>query len=87
MALYPRIEKRLGTLRFYNITLSTYPFVILCFPLLNALAALGAPGYAINTLLFVYFCLWSFCGFVWSESESALRECSSELTTGFLQRV
>lgn len=67
MALYPKIDKRFGTLRFYQFLMLVFPFVIVCLPILNTLAVLEVPSFVMNAGIVVFFVLWSFCGLVWRE--------------------
>ncbi len=72
MAFYPRIERRLGTVLFYQLIMSAFPFVILCFPLLNAAVLYSGFAVAYNILLLLSFVTWSWCGFSWGELQMVL---------------
>lgn len=68
MIFFPVIQRRLGTVRMYQLVLSTIPVVVIFFPTLNQLARTGANAWTLNSALLGYFLAWSWCGLSWSQS-------------------
>jgi hypothetical protein len=67
MLFYPVIQRRLGTVRMYQLVLSTFPIVVVFFPILNQLARAKVGEWTLNAALLGYFTAWSWCGLAWSK--------------------
>ena len=62
------LQRRLGTVRLYQLTMWTSPPTMLCLPLLNFIARQGhETTWPFNLGLSVFFLLWCFNGFAWSK--------------------
>jgi len=68
MLFFPVIQKRLGTVRMYQLVLSTIPIVVVFFPTLNQLARADVGVWMMNSALLGYFIAWSWCGLAWTYS-------------------
>jgi len=66
MLFFPVIQKRLGTVRMYQLVLSTIPIVVVFFPTLNQLARADVGVWMMNSALLGYFIAWSWCGLAWT---------------------
>jgi hypothetical protein len=66
MVFFPVIQRRLGTVRMYQLVLSTFPVVVIFFPTLNQLARANVDPLTLNAALLGYFIAWSWCGLAWS---------------------
>ncbi|CAE6465928.1 unnamed protein product [Rhizoctonia solani] len=69
MLVYAPIEKRLGLYRLYAWSMAMWVLSGLCYPLLSVWAKTNnsSDGLLFQTLLIIWFTIWSFAGFVWSK--------------------
>ncbi|KAG9087446.1 hypothetical protein FRC06_002536 [Ceratobasidium sp. 370] len=68
MAIYAPVDRRLGTVRLYQVTMMFWAVVVLGFPFLHWVASIAVGGTAsivFNAAQFVFFFIWSICGFAW----------------------
>lgn len=70
MFLYAPMQRRLGTLRLYQLSMCFWPLCFIGLPLLNALAKRGegaTDGWLFWSVLWAYFTMWSFATSSWCE--------------------
>ena len=68
IALYSPLERRLGTVRLYQLTMLAWPITFLCFPVLNLLARNGWEGtWTFQAAHAIFVTFWSFGCLGWSE--------------------
>lgn len=68
MIPYPYLERRFGSMSMYRFSMSLWPATIALFPLLNLVARKkGEDGWIWYGALFVFFMVWAFTGWAWSE--------------------
>lgn len=76
MFFFPVVQKRLGTVRLYQLVLSTFPIVVLFFPTLNWLARADVGAWTLNAALLGYFLAWSWCGLGWTCSSIMVNDAA-----------
>ncbi|GAB1519007.1 hypothetical protein RhiTH_002072 [Rhizoctonia solani] len=66
MVVYSKVNRALGTVRLYKVTMAFWSLVVLGFPFLHWVASLtGIKSIVFNTAQFIFFLAWSVCGFAW----------------------
>ncbi|CAE6457520.1 unnamed protein product [Rhizoctonia solani] len=66
MLVYSKVNRALGTVRLYQVTMAFWSLVVLGFPFLHWVASLtGIKSVLFNTAQFIFFLAWSVCGFAW----------------------
>ncbi|KAG9093402.1 hypothetical protein FS749_014431 [Ceratobasidium sp. UAMH 11750] len=79
MALFAPVNRRLGTVRLYQVTMVFWAVVVLGFPFLHWVASVAEGGTAsvvFNAVQFVFFFIWSICGFAWVCMGSMVNDAS-----------
>ncbi|KAG8688077.1 hypothetical protein FRC11_006107 [Ceratobasidium sp. 423] len=63
---YSKVNRTLGTVRLYQVTMAFWSVVVLGFPLLHWVASqTGIKSVIFNSTQFIFFVTWSVCGFAW----------------------
>ncbi|KAL5641213.1 hypothetical protein ACGC1H_001631 [Rhizoctonia solani] len=66
MLIYSKVNRALGTVRLYQVTMAFWSLVVLGFPFLHWVASqTGIKSVVFNTAQFIFFLTWSVCGFAW----------------------
>jgi len=76
MIFYPAVQRRLGTVRLYQLVLCAFPMVVALFPVLNYLARVGIDIATFDAALVGYFMAWSWCGFAWTCSSIMVNDAA-----------
>ena len=78
MMLYPSVERRLGTVKLYQLSMWLWPVTVLGFPILNAVARsqwIERNGWVMWVLLLVFWVVWSLACFIWCMYARYRKEC------------
>ncbi|EUC66729.1 MFS general substrate transporter, putative [Rhizoctonia solani AG-3 Rhs1AP] len=77
MLVYSKVNRALGTLRLYQVTMVFWSLVVLGFPFLHRVASqTGIKSVVFNAAQFVFFLTWSVCGFAWVCMGSMVNDAS-----------
>jgi MFS family permease len=78
LGLYPRLEKKLGSLRMYQGSMLLFPLVVLMFPVLNAVLRWtgGEMNFSFWVIWTFFFMIWAFTGFNWTSMFSLISEAT-----------
>ncbi|QRV91521.1 major facilitator superfamily transporter [Ceratobasidium sp. AG-Ba] len=79
MVVYAPVNRRLGTVRLYQVTMVFWAIVVLGFPFLHWVASTTPGGTAsimFNLVQFAFFFIWSICGFAWVCMGSMVNDAS-----------
>ncbi|KAG8749609.1 hypothetical protein FRC12_013339 [Ceratobasidium sp. 428] len=79
MLVYAPVNRKLGTVRLYQVTMVFWAIVVLGFPFLHWVASVaegGTDSIVFNAVQFVFFFIWSICGFAWVCMGSMVNDAS-----------
>ncbi|KAI5122776.1 hypothetical protein M0805_000120 [Coniferiporia weirii] len=76
MFFFAPVQRRLGTMRTYQLTMAIWPFNSLFFPLLNFLARWGASQIVMNSVLLVFFTVWGLANISWPASAVIINDAA-----------
>lgn len=68
MLVYAPIQDRVGPLRIYQWSTSTWPLAVVCMPALSLLARAEVSALTMNTALCVFFIIWGIANLSWPSS-------------------
>ncbi|KAJ1311352.1 hypothetical protein OPQ81_009845 [Rhizoctonia solani] len=77
MLVYSKVNRSLGTVRLYQVTMAFWSLVVLGFPFLHWVASqTGIKSILFNAAQFIFFVMWSICGFAWVCMGSMVNDAS-----------
>jgi len=77
MLLFSPLQRRVGTVRTYQISMAIWPFAFMFFPVLNLMAKKGSvDNWLFNVTLMLFFTTWSFASLAWPASSVMVNDAA-----------
>lgn len=76
MLIYAPVQERVGPLRIYQWSTSTWPLAVLCMPALSVLASSSVSPLLMNASLGVFFTIWGLANLSWPSSAVIINDAA-----------